>query len=150
MSPSSANVAGTPATGTLAHLWKAISRLPHSELGHGDDVRERLIRIAHMIFLICAYFGRGPERVRVECIFGIDIHTIARRLGVPASPQLITEATEALHLLRRFAISLGCRDGGGLAVHTLVCPSKQANDWVRWAAAYLQQGIRHVSGNLFF
>jgi hypothetical protein len=125
----------------LAHLQAEIRRLLTSKMGP-EDAAPHLVSIAHIIFLLCAYFGRGPERVLVKSIFRVDIRSIARRLGVPTSPMLVREATEALHLLREHAISFGCWGAPKSVAPPLACPSLE-EDWMRWAPAYMRKIDAH-------
>lgn len=88
-----------PTIRTLAHLRAAIRRLLIAQMG-AEAAAPHLIKLAHLIFLLSIYFGRRPERIRVWRVFGVDVRDIARRTGVPTSPQLVIEMSSALDMLR--------------------------------------------------
>lgn len=129
--------------GNLAHLKSAIARNVMRELG-GDAAMVHILKISHVIFLVCAFYGRPADRVRVSSIFRMTIAQISRKLGVPTSPALVQEAGEALVMLRNHAEVFGFCADPERPTQNVICPCTDTDDnWSCWFPPYPTAGPYH-------
>jgi hypothetical protein len=129
---------------TLARLLAEIRHLAKNNMG-AEEAARHLVKLAHIVFLLCAFFGRGPERIRVRRIFQVDVRTITRRIGVPTSPALVREMVDALDLLRKHALSLGYFVQEEPVLRHRGPYWHEVEDWIRWAPAYLPKIDPHCA-----
>jgi hypothetical protein len=107
MHTSSANIKVARTYWTLAHLWAAIRRLLIAKMGaeaaaiapHQTCSPDLLVD--HLLWPPAGAHSR-------QAIFRVNVREIARRTGVPTSPQLVIEMSSALDMLRRHAVVFGC------------------------------------------